>query len=64
MPAPKLKTSALASLYGTPAPDKQLRDKQEVEALRERLARLLERPGMDRKAALILEHWLHQPTKK
>lgn len=62
MAAPKLSPKQLASLY----PDKtqespNLRDKKIIEALRMRLNdKIANDPKMCKKAALILEQWIHQ----
>lgn len=54
MAAPKFK-----DLY-RPAPEQNLRDKQKIEALRERLNRQIQ--SDPKKAALVLESWLRKKS--
>ncbi len=62
MAAPKIKPSELASLFKK-GPDQTAQDKKLIEALRQRLNEKLQDPKLARKAALILESWIHQNRK-
>lgn len=62
MGAPKFKTSDLSKLYPrteTRVDNQNLRDKEMIEALRERLnSKFQNDPASVKKAVLVLEHWL------
>ncbi len=59
MAAPKFKPSDLAKLFPE-SKDRSLKDKKIIEALRQRLNEKLEDPQVAKKAALILESWIHK----
>ena len=62
MGAPKFKTSDLSKLYPrteAKVESQNLRDKELIEALKERLNQKFQNdPAFGKKAALVLEHWL------
>ncbi len=62
MGEPKIKLSELGKLF-TDGKDKNLQDKKLIEALRKRLNEKLQDPKMAKKAALILESWIHKKSK-
>ena len=59
MAAPKIKPSELANLFQK-GQDQAQRDKKLIEALRQRLNEKLQDPRQAKKAALILESWIHK----
>lgn len=59
MAALKFKPSDLAKLYPENK-DQSLQDKKLIEALRQRLNEKLQDPQMAKKAALIVESWIHK----
>jgi hypothetical protein len=64
MAAPKYPTSSLKNLYAG-ASEKQNENKKAVETLIKRLNdKLASDPAACKKAALVLENWLHQKPKK
>lgn len=62
MAAPKLKLPGIAKLFPE-IKDQSLHDKQLIEALRKRLNEKLLDPKAAKKAALILEAWIHQKSR-
>lgn len=62
MGEPKIKLSELGKLL-TDGKDKNLQDKKLIEALCKRLSEKLQDPKMAKKAALILESWIHKKSK-
>ena len=62
MGEPKIKLSELGKLL-TDGKDKNLQDKKLIEALCKRLNEKLQDPKMAKKAALILESWIHKKSK-
>ena len=62
MAALKINPQDLAKLFPD-GKDQALQDKKLIEALRSRLNQKLQEPQMAKKAALILEAWIHQKPK-
>jgi hypothetical protein len=62
MAALKINPQDLAKLFSD-GKDQALQDKKLIEALRSRLNQKLQEPQMAKKAALILEAWIHQKSK-
>jgi hypothetical protein len=65
MAAPKVKPSHGVKLFTREDKEKNLKDKQIVESLQERLnERIQKNPELVKKAAAILEEWLKIKPKK
>ncbi len=62
MAAPKIKPSELKTLFSE-GKDQSFQDKKTIEALKQRLNEQLQDPKLAKKAALILEMWIHQKKK-
>lgn len=68
MAAPKLTPQDLAKLYSksenTAEKESILQDKKYIEAMKNRLDKLLQNPIMAKKAALIIENMINHKQKK
>ena len=61
MAAPKIKPSELKILFSEEK-DQSLQDKKFIEAIKNRLNEKLQDPKLAKKAALILESWIHKKS--
>lgn len=61
MAAPKIKPSELKILFSE-GKDQSLQDKKFIEAIKNRLNEKLQDPKLAKKAALILESWIHKKS--
>jgi hypothetical protein len=59
MAAPKIKPSELKTLFSE-GKDQSIQDKKFIEAIKNRLNEKLQDPKLAKKAALILENWIHK----
>ena len=59
MAAPKIKPSELKPLFSE-GKDQSIQDKKFIEAIKNRLNEKLQDPKLAKKAALILENWIHK----